>query len=213
MDNPVQLGPAAAVAPREMRDSTVIADIPVAGTQIVMAYVNGIYSASPAAVAARFPGIPVCWVDVFGTDLHADMVDLEPLVLDQAVRWVKGKLPLKPAYPPIVYSDRADLTGLFNAMDAAGLKIVRDWRLGISTLDGTKTVPDMTGVTFVQDRGEKLTGGHWDGSLVYDPAWKVAPAKPAWPAQALADAKLLTKAAADFTTVSGALEQLLAAHQ
>jgi hypothetical protein len=34
---------------------------------------------------------------------------------------------------------------LFNAMNAAGLRIVHDFRLWIATLDGTKTVPDMTG--------------------------------------------------------------------
>jgi hypothetical protein len=33
-------------------------------------------------------------------------------------------------------------------------------------------VADMTGVTFVQDRGADLTGGHFDESIVYDPHWK-----------------------------------------
>lgn len=198
----------AAVVPRRMRDSTIVKDIPVAGTQLVMVYVNGIYAASPAAVAARFPGIPVAWIDVFGTDYHADVIDVEPrdASVGQAVIWTKGKLALKPAYPPVCYCNRATLTPLFNAMGAAGLKIVRDWRLGIATLDGTTTVPDMTGVTFVQDRGEALTGGHWDESLVYDETWKVAAAKPPWPVQAL-------KLAQGLVLEATGLEQLLAVHQ
>jgi hypothetical protein len=206
-----------AVATRIMRDSTVLADIPVAGTQIVMVYINGAYAASAAAVAARFPGVPVCWLDVLGTDPHADGLDVEPgdAGVLTAVSWTKAKLALKGPYLPLLYADRATLTPMFNALTTGGLQVAKHFRLGIATLDGTKTVPDMTGVTFVQDRGQALTGGHYDENIVYDPAWKApaAPVPPAWSAQALADAKLLTAAAADFTKVSGALEQLLTAHQ
>jgi hypothetical protein len=208
VDNPVQLGQAAAVAPRRMRDSTTVGDIPVPGTQLVMVYGNGDYTASAAEVAARFPGIPVVWLDVLGTDPHADGLDVEngDATVPTAVSWTRSRLLLRPAYPPLIYCNRSTLTPLFNAMAAAGLKIVRDFRLGIATLDGTTTVPDMTGVTFVQDRGTKLTGGHWDESAVYDPAFKAPPAPPPWPPQALAITRGL---AAD---VAG-LEQLLAAHQ
>lgn len=200
----------AAVAARLMRDSTVVADIPAAGTQLVLVYVNGAFAASPAAVAARFPGIPVCWMDVLGTDPHADALDVEPgdASVLTAVSWAKARLALKPAYPGILYTDRAELTGMFNALAAGGLKVVEHFRLGIATLDGTKTVPDMTGVTFVQHRGQKLTGGHYDESLVYDASWKApaAPAPPTWSAQALGLAKIVSNDVIE-------LEQLLAAHQ
>ena len=60
-------------------------------------------------------------------------------------------------------------------MNAAGLEIVKDFRLWIATLDGTKTVPDMTGVTAVQFAGENMTGGHFDESIVYDDDWHRSP--------------------------------------
>jgi hypothetical protein len=59
-------------------------------------------------------------------------------------------------------------------MNAAGLQIVRDFRTWIATLDGTKTVHDMTGVTAVQYAGENMTGGHYDESAVYDDLWHPA---------------------------------------
>lgn len=165
---------------RIMRDSTAIADIPVEGTQIVLAYLNGQWPASPAAVAARFPGIPVAWVDVTGGDPHADVADVEngDLTPQGAAAWVKARLALKPAYPPIVYVNRENITPVFNAMAASGLVIARDFRTIIATLDGTQRVADMTGVVAIQDRGQALTGGHWDESIVYDDTWKAPAAAP-----------------------------------
>jgi hypothetical protein len=49
--------------------------------------------------------------------------------------------------------------------------------LWIASLVGTKTVPDMSGVTAVQWAGAAITGGNWDESVVYDDAWH-APAPP-----------------------------------
>ena len=82
-------------------------------------------------------------------------------------------------YPAIIYSSRDNLTPLFNTMNAAGLQIVHDFRLFIATLDGTKTVADMTGVWGVQYADAQMTGGHYDESLIYDDAWKAAPPPPA----------------------------------
>jgi hypothetical protein len=191
---------------RLMRDSTTLTDVPVAGTQLILVYANGAYFSTPAQVAARFPGIPVVWCDVTGQDPGADVLDVETgdATTATAVIWVKDKLKLKPAYPPIIYCNRGTLTGLFNAMGAAGLTVGEDFHLGISTLDGTKTVADMTGVAFVQYQGDPASGGHYDNSLVYDNAWKVpvAPPKPkpvvppapaaAWQAEALVAAEALT---------------------
>lgn len=62
---------------------------------------------------------------------------------------------------------------MFNALYAVGLKVETHFKLGIATLDGTKTVSDMTGVTYVQytDHNEL-----YDESVVYDDAWKKVPA-------------------------------------
>jgi hypothetical protein len=99
------------------------------------------------------------------------------------VAWVRSKRLATPnAYPPIIYANRATLTPLFNAMNKAGLHIVHDFRLWIATLDGTKTVKDMTGVTAVQHAGEKITGHHYDESIVYDGAWLRPPPPPVPPA-------------------------------
>lgn len=164
---------------RIMRDSTKAADIPVAGTEMVAGYRNGAFAWSPDDYA-RFPGIPHIYIDVLGTDPEgAGVVDVEPLDvgISGAVRWIKARLATKPDYPPIAYANRSTLTPLFNATDAAGLRIVRDFRLWVATLDGTKTVPDMTGVTAVQFAGTNLTGGHYDESIVYDDSWH-APDQP-----------------------------------
>jgi hypothetical protein len=163
--------------PRIMRDSTTHTDIPVHGTDLVAGYVNGKFKWS-AAGYARFPGIPHIRIDVFGTDPEdAEVLDVEPGCSDvpTAVIWAKKRKAAFPnGYPPIIYCNRTTLTPLFNAMNAAGLHIVRDFRTWIATLDGTKTVHDMTGVTAVQYAGEHMTGGHYDESAVYDDLWHPA---------------------------------------
>ena len=168
---------------RLMRDSTTLADDPISGTDIVAAYANGLYKTTSAAVAGRFEGLPEVWIDVNGTDVYADVLDVETgdATLAGAVAWVKAKLATKPVYPPVVYCDRSTLTPLFNAMSAGGLHVGTHFRLWIATLDGTKTVPDMTGVTAVQYAGQPQTGHHYDESIVYDNAWKAAAPAPAPP--------------------------------
>ncbi len=158
---------------RIMRDSTVITDIPVPGTDIVAAYSNGIYAATSIEVQSRFPGIPVAWIDVIGDNPHAHIADIEPSdISDQAaVRWVQSKLAIGGSYLPILYSDRSNLTPLFNALAIYNLRVGTHFRLWIATLDGTVAVPDMFGVTAVQDKGQDRTHGHYDESVVYDPAF------------------------------------------
>ena len=159
---------------RIMRDSTSLADIPKRGLDIVAPYINGAFSSTPAQVKARFGSRPVAWIDVNGSAPQADCLDVEtgdatPM---GAVLWAKAKLKMHPPYPPIIYCNRATLTPLFNAMNAAGLHIGTGFRLWIATLDGTTRVADMTGVWAVQARGEAQTGGHYDESIVYDDTWK-----------------------------------------
>jgi hypothetical protein len=159
---------------RIMRDSTTAGDIPVHGTDLVAGYVNGKFKWS-ADGFARFNGIPQIRIDASGTHPEdADVLDVErhDATVETAVIWAKARKAAFPGgYPPIIYCNRSTLTPLFNAMNAAGLQIVRDFRTWIATLDGTKAVHDMTGVTAVQYAGEHLTGGHYDESVVYDDLW------------------------------------------
>jgi hypothetical protein len=160
---------------RLMRDSTNLRDIPIHGTDLVAGYVNGNFIATKEDFA-RFPGIPHVHIDVFGTaPEEAGVLDFEtgnPRDPEMCAIWAKQRRAALPGhYPPVIYCDRSHLTPLFNAMNAAGLEIAKDFRLWIATLDGTKTVDDMTGVTAVQFAGESMTGGHYDESIVYDPEW------------------------------------------
>jgi hypothetical protein len=159
---------------RIMRDSTDLKDIPIHGTDLVAGYVNGQFRATKADFD-RFPGIPHVRIDVFATNPEeAGVLDVEPrcATVEQAVIWAKKRKAAHPeGYPPVIYCNRSTLTPLFNKMNAAGLHIVRDFRTWIATLDGTKKVHDMTGVTAVQFAGENMTGGHFDESIVYDDDW------------------------------------------
>lgn len=176
---------------RIMRDSTTITDIPVGGTQVVLAYVNGRFAASPAAVALRFPGVPVAWVDVTGADPAADVLDVETgdATPAAAASWAVAKLKAAHPYLPVIYCNRGNVTAVFNAMSAAGLQVARDFRTIIATLDGTQRIADMTGVTAVQYAGQAQTGGHYDQSIVYDDTWKAPAAPPPAPAVSLAAAR------------------------
>jgi hypothetical protein len=168
------------VANRVMRDSTVLADIPVHGTDIVAPYVNGRYASTLTQVRARFPTAGVAWIDVNGTHPeNAQILDVEQgdATPAEAALWARARHILHPhAYPPIIYCNRSTLTPVFNAMATVGLKAGAGFRLWIATLDGTKAVKDMTGVTAVQYAGQAQTGGHYDESIVYDPTWLAAPA-------------------------------------
>ena len=164
---------------RLMRDSTNLNDIPIDGTDLVAGYVNGLFVATKEDFA-RFHGIPHVHIDVLGTDPQdAGVLDFEtgnPPTPDMCVTWAKRRKATFPNhYPPVIRCDRSHRTPLFNAMNAAGLEIAKDYRLWIITLDGTKTVADMTGVTAVMFAGETMTGGHYDESIVYDDEWHRTP--------------------------------------
>jgi len=164
---------------RLMRDSTNLRDIPVHGTELVAGYVNGNFVATKEDFA-RFPGIPHVHIDVNASaPTEAGVLDFEPGDRQDpamAAIWAKRRRAAFPGhYPPVIYCSRSELTMLFNGMNAAGLEIVKDFRLWIATLDGTKTVDDMTGVTAVQFAGENMTGGHYDESIVYDDEWHRTP--------------------------------------
>lgn len=175
------------------RDSTTAADIPLNGLAVAMGYANGLY-AWKAADWARFhdAGIATASIDVNGSHPTADILDIEAgdATVGQAPAWVRAHNQAG-GYPAILYADRSTLTPLFNALLAGGLHVQRDFRLWIATLDGTKSVPDMTGVTAVQYAGSLQTGGHYDESVIYDASWKAAPKPPAPPPPAPAPVTLV----------------------
>lgn len=174
---------------RIMRDSDRPKAIPIHGTDLVAGYVTG-PGTWPAGAFARFRGIPHVHIDCRETmPDKAEILDVETGCSDvqTAVVWAKKRKAFFPdAYPPILYCNRSMLPALFNAMGAASLHVVRDFRLWIATLDGTKRLHDMTGVTAVQYKraphetndgtpveppSEKVTAGHYDESIVFDDDW------------------------------------------
>lgn len=173
---------------RIMRDSDTPTAIRIHGTDLVAGYVTG-PGKWPVKAYARFRGIPVAHIDCRGTmPKKAEILDVEPgcTGVHAAVTWVKKRKAVFPgAYPPIIYCDRSRLTPLRRAMNAAGLHLVKDFRLWVATLDGTKRLDDMTGVTAVQYKrapnimrnghleppSEDITAGHYDESIVYDDDW------------------------------------------
>jgi len=159
---------------RIMRDSDRPADIPIRGTDIAAGYVTG-PGKWPAKAYQRFRRIEHARIDCRGTKPEkAEILDVEEGCSDvhKAVTWVKKRKAAFPgAYPPIVYCNRSTLAPLFQAMRAAGLHVKKDFRLWVTTLDGTKKINPMRGVTAVQYAGEDITGGHYDESIVYDDNW------------------------------------------
>ena len=173
---------------RIMRDSTTPTRIPVRGTELAAGYTTGKFAWS-AAGYARFPGVPHVRIDCLGTSPEgSEILDVEPgcAGVSTAATWAKNRRAAFPGgYPPIIYCSRGMLPSVLAAMNAAGLRIVKDFRLWIATLDGTKEIGDMTGVIAVQHKrarrqkngkwieppGEKVTRGHYDESIVYDDDW------------------------------------------
>jgi hypothetical protein len=159
---------------RIMRDSDTPTAIRIHGADIVAGYVTG-GAKWPAKAYARFRRMPVAHIDCRGTmPKKAEILDVEEgcASIHTAVTWVKKRKAAFPgAYPPIIYCNRSTLAPLHHAMKVAGLRLVKDFRLWVTTLDGTKRLDDMTGVMAVQYAGEDMTGGHYDESIVYDDDW------------------------------------------
>lgn len=157
------------------RDSIRPQAIPLAGLSYVMGYDNGPISQWPAAAWSRFEGIRQAHIDTQGDHPESHILDVErgDATVGSAVGWVRAARSLRSpgAYPPILYCNRATLPGLKAMMANYSLPLVTAYRLGVATLDGTKTIPDMTGVVYVQYASAGMTGGDYDESIVYDTSW------------------------------------------
>src|SRR5262249_50077220 len=130
----------------------------------------------PARAYQRFRRIEHARIDCGGTKPEkAEILDVEEGCSDvhKAVTWVKKRKAVFPgANPPIVDCNHSTSASLSQAMRAAGLHVNNDCRLGVTTLDGTKKISPMRGVSAVQYAGEDITGGHYDESIVYDDNWR-----------------------------------------
>lgn len=173
---------------RIMRDSDTPSAIPIHGTDIVAGYVSG-PGLWPTGAFDRFRGIPHAHIDCRGTmPKKAEILDVEDGCSTEhaAVSWVrKRKAAFPGAYPPVLYCNGSKLTPLLNAMRAARFHVVKDFRIWLATLDGTKKIHDMTGIIAVQYKRAPnfkrdgtleapnffITAGHYDESIVYDDAW------------------------------------------
>lgn len=151
--------------------------VPGAGSAPVslrVGYANGSYHNS-----SFDNGTPDVVVDVAGTVPSADVLDIETgdATPDTAPGWVKAHNALG-GFRAVLYCNRATITAVANACAAQGLLPGRDFSWWIATLDGTKSVPDMTGVVAVQVWGANFFSENVDLSIVYDDSWKPAAAAP-----------------------------------
>jgi hypothetical protein len=165
---------------RVMRDSITAKAIPVAGCDLFAGYDNGSISKWSTEDWSLFAAWQQVHIDVLGTSYSSDVLDVEqgnPTDQDGGrdfsvtVNWVKEKQsdPVK----PILYANQGTLTPMFNALEAAGFYVVKNFLLWIAT-GAAETVKDMTGVVAVQYQLEP-GGKNYDQSIVYDDSWKVKP--------------------------------------
>lgn len=147
--------------------------VPGVGVQPVSlraGYVGGTHEASSHACG------PVdVDIDVDGTHPSADVLDIEPgdATPDTAPSWVQRHNAVS-SFPAVLYCNRTTIHAVANALAAAGLQVVKDYRWWIATLDGTTSVADMTGVVAVQAWGSSYFPTNIDLSVVYDDSWKAS---------------------------------------
>lgn len=149
--------------------------VPGKGLQLVSLTAGYLPPSSYADSSQRCGGTDVK-IDVAGVHPEGDVLDVEQgdATPDQAPGWVKSHNATHPAYPGIIYCNRGTITAVANALAAANLQVVRDYRWWIATLDGTERVADMTGVTAIQVWGASHFPDNIDLSIVYDDSWKAA---------------------------------------
>ena len=177
---------------RTMGDSTTPTDIPLT-VQAAAFYASGAYTATTEQAEARFPHARYgrAWIDVTGQRPDAQVRDWE--TGDKAgslEQWVIDHNRISGKKDAVVYCNRATIA---EVRQLTGSQILgRDYFLWVATLDGTVYGPgQLAGVVACQVKGQNLTGGHYDLSLVYDDSlWlPLAPPKPAAPRVTQAQAK------------------------
>lgn len=204
-----------------MADSITTADIPLSTTlpgtsdHVTIEYVAGYGNGNwPNATDnekkwGSDKNVRLVVVDTNGNLPSADVLDVEngDASPETAAWWIKHRIAdgYNKEYPGVIYCNRGNITAVFNAMDSMGYKVGKDFRTWIATLDGTKTVADMTGVTAVQvypaaGQPGPATSGHFDLSIVYDTSWKAPSVAPVAPPVAAKTIKSVTVTYSDGST-------------
>jgi len=199
---------------RMMGDSTVVADIP-ATVNIAAVYASGDYQAATATVEARFPHARYgrCWIDALGTRPDANVRDWE--TGDKAgslEQWVIDHNKTSGKKDATVY---CNVSTIPEVRQLTGAQVLgTDYWLWIATLDGTVVTAGADhldsapytypGVVACQVKGQNLTGGHWDMSMVYDGTlWVPAAPAPAAPKVSAASAEEALSAIVSQAAVLG----------
>lgn len=144
----------------------------------VAGYLNGRY-AWPDSSWDRFPGHVK--ISVLGGQPRvarfARVLDVESgdATDSDVVPFVRERLATRRT-DATIYCNRDTLPAVRAALADAGLEAGKDCRLWVATLDGTKTIQDMSGVWAIQDQGGVLAP--YDISTGYGPADFVHPARP-----------------------------------
>lgn len=180
-----------------LRDSINGFDIPLDNLAAVGGYGDGAISQWTPEMWARFddPAI-VKFVIVVNPFDVGDILDIEQGAspISGVPGWVRAFN--RPRRAPTLYVNRGNWPAVVAALRAAGLDpTAMDW--WVATLDGTLNVyfgspgvpvPDGLRVVAVQWKGEALTGGHFDESVILDVSWLGLPP----PAQEVPDVIMLS---------------------
>jgi hypothetical protein len=163
-----------------MGDSSTFGDVPDR-FDIVGAYINGHYGvATMERLNERYPNRGHVLFDVLGDSPDAHIRDWENGDKGGSLeQWVIDHNKITKVNDAVVYCDRSTVP---EVRRLTGSQILgEDYYLFISTLDGTEIVGP--GIVACQHKGQKLTGGHWDESVVYDDRfWKaIEPHRPGRP--------------------------------
>jgi len=159
---------------RRMFDSTNPAGIPDV-VEMVAGYVNGSFNwAAKIGAFDKWPNAAHIRIDVTGANpASASVLDVErgDAIPAHAAQWIKDRAAL--GFRPVIYCDRSTMSQVM--ADTGALIHGKDYWFWIATLDGTKELPDMTGVIAVQYANAKMTGFDADESIVYDDTWHPGP--------------------------------------
>lgn len=196
-----------------MGDSTNIAAIPLT-VNIAAAYATGhLGVVTQQQMDARFPPAKYghCSIDVTGAAPWASVRDWENGDKGGSLeQWVIDHNKASGRKDAVVYCNRATIP---EVRQLTGSQILnRDYFLWVATLDGTVYGPgQLAGVVACQIKGQNLTGGDYDLSLVYsDTLWlPVVPPKPAPPKVTQAQAKAaIASAMTALATLTVAIPEL-----
>lgn len=180
-------------------DSTTLGNVPDAA-DVVLYYVNGLYAATEAGVAKRYPGKVLVGIDVNATSpdkgavLDVEKGDATPA---DAPGWLQKRRKAVPDGPATVYCNRSTLPEVEAACTAAKLTVAKDYLLFVATLDGTLYTGPGVALCQVWDFGS------YDLSVIWDDGWHPAPNTVK--ASLTADLKAVMAAAAGLAVSIGKL--------